>query len=560
MSRRRERSYRTGNEIVKDNIDNVVNNRTDNFFDKLITIIQGLPILSSSEFNKYNKYGIKRVRAFREYIFREELNKIEELLSNLSTDKLSVLEELISDFDRIRSEIRYVSKSLFKSGFANIIEEALNSDDKNYALIIRDTYEIFKNKLSVVKECKKDISTSDLSGATYLGLFTASFIVSLIRNLLKGTIEADEARRVVSVFEYDFVISYIFVSTRSHIVFEVNVRKSSPNHVRKLLNSLLDLFDRPEELRRRYIDARSRLSEERYPFDLKYPVIRQRRFFNNEWISLIIIAFRKGDRRTLLKIDPIRGFETETYFPASPLYFELAVSEKKDKLLIMMNMTPTYKRVERVAKFIFSKILGIDIGSVSYSKYLESLNPIRYEISSVTVVEKLRQVLEGSPSKIVKKLKSFESRLRKDLDKALDKLPLTYKDKLRSLVSTLKLAGIELEYRLGEHRILSISSELSPFIEQSHITANPEEVYSLVARLIRTKTEIHKHIENLVESQDRVKGIVSLVFTCKLNQEKPAEIIITDEGNVLFFNMNREIITELSRLFQEVVEKWSKRR
>ncbi len=560
MSRRIEHSLRTGNKTMGDNIDSMTNNRANSFFIKLLTIIQRLPILSSSEFNKYNRYRIKRVRDFREYIFRDELNKIDELLSNLSTDKLSVLEELISDFDRIRSEIRYVSKSLFKNDFINIIEEVLNSHDKNYALIIRDTYEIFNSKLSVVKECKKDISASDLSGATYLGLFTASFIVSLIHSLLKGTIEADEARRIVSVFEYDFLISYIFVSTRSHIVFEINVRRTSPNHVRKLLNSLLDLFDKPEELRRRYIDARSRLSEEKYPFDLKYPVIRHRRFFNNEWISLIIIAFRRGDRRTLLKIDPNRGFETETYFPASSLYFEIAVSEKKDKLLIMTNTSPNHRRIERVAKFIFLEILGIDIGSISYSKYLESLNPIRYEISSVTVVEKLRHVLEGSPSRIVKKLKSFESRLRKDLDNALENLPLTYKDKLRSLVSTLKLAGIRLEYKLGEHTILSISSELSPFIERSHITANPEEVYSFVARLIRTKTEIHKHIENLVENQDRVKGIVSLVFTCKLNQEKPAEIIITDKGNILFFNINREIITELSRLFQEVVEKWSKKR
>ena len=350
------------------------------------------------------------------------------------------------------------------------------------------------------------------------------------------------------------------MNTRSHTVFEVNIKKSPPKHIKELLNSLVELSDKPEELRKRYSHARNRLRGEEFPFDLKPPVVRHRKFFENEWASLIIIAFRKGDRRTLLKIDPIRGFEAETYFPASPIYFELALSEKKDKLLIMMNMSPSRKRIERVAKFIFSEILGINIGSVTFSKYLESLNPIRYEISSVTIVERLRRILEGSQSKVVKKLESFESRLKKDLDKTLSKLPLTYKDKLRDLVSTLKLAGIVLEYKLGEHRILSIFSKLSPFIEQAQITANPKEVYSLVARLIRTKTEIHKHIKNLVESQDRIMVSVSLVFTCKLNQERPAEIIITDKGDVHFFNMNREIITELSRLFQEVVEKWSKKK
>ncbi len=535
-------------------------NDISSFIDKLKTNIQGLPILVSSEFNRYNKYGIKRVRDFREYLFKEELDSISEFLSSFSSDKLSVLRELTNDFDRIRNEIRYVSKSLFKSNFKDTINETLKSDDKDYALIVRDTYNVFQSKLKTVKECKKYSETSDLSGATYLGLFTASFIISLILNLLKDKVNIDEIHRIVTTFEFDFVLSYIYVSTRSHTVFEVHVKKSSPKRVKELLVSLVKLFNKSGELRERYNHARDYLKGEDFPFDLKYPVVRYRRFFENEWTSLIIIAFRKGDRRILLKIDPDRGFEAETYFPASPLYFELAVSEKKDKLLIMMNTSPSHKRMDRVAKFIFSEILGINIGSISFSKYLESLSPIRYEISSVTVVEKLRQVLEGSPSRIVKKLKSFESRLRKDLDKAINKLPLTYKDGLRGLVSTLKLAGVILEYKLGEHRILSISSELSPFIEQVHVTANPDEVYSLIARLIRTKTEIHKHIENLVESQDRIMGNVSLVFTCKLNQERPAEIIITNRGDVHFFNMNREIITELSRLFQEVVEKWSKKR
>ena len=538
----------------------VTTNDISNFIGELKTNIRDLPILASSEFNRYNKYRIKRLRDFREYLFKKELDNISELLSNSSSNKLSVLWGLVNDFDRIRNEIRYVSKSLFKSNFKGIVNEVLKSDDKSYALIVRDAYKLFQSKLKTVKEFRKDFNSPDLSGATYLGLFTASFITSLVLSFLNDRISGDEVRRIMDIFEYDFVISYIFVSTRSHTVFEVHGKKSSPKHVRELLNSLLELFDKPEELRKRHENAREYLSGEDFPFDLKYPVVRHRKFFENVWTSLIIIAFRKGNRRTLLKIDPDRGFKTETYFPASPLYFELALSEKKDKLLIMMNMPPAHKRVERVAKFIFSEILGINIGPASFSEYLESLRPIRYETSSVTIIEKLRQVLEGSPSRIVKKLKSFESRLRKDLDKALDKLPLTYKDKLGSLVSTLKLAGIELKYKLGEHRILSISSELSPFIEQSHITANPEEVYSLVARLIRTKTEIHRHIENLVENQDRIMGSVSLVFTCKLNQERPAEIIITDNGDIHFFNMNREIITELSRLFQEVVEKWSKRR
>ena len=530
------------------------------FIEELKTDIRGLPILSSSEFNRYNKHRIKKLRDFREYLFKKELDNISELLSSSSSDKLSVLQELTNDFDRIRNEIRYVSKSLFKSNFRSIISEVLKSDDKSYALIVRDAYKLFQSKLESVKEFRKGFDTSDLSGTTYLSLLTASFIISLILNLLNDNLNDDEARRIIVAFEYDFVISYIFVNTRSHTVFEVNIKKSPPKHIKELLNSLVELSDKPEELRKRYSHARNRLRGEEFPFDLKPPVVRHRKFFENEWASLIIIAFRKGDRRTLLKIDPIRGFEAETYFPASPIYFELALSEKKDKLLIMMNMSPSRKRIERVAKFIFSEILGINIGSVTFSKYLESLNPIRYEISSVTIVERLRRILEGSQSKVVKKLESFESRLKKDLDKTLSKLPLTYKDKLRDLVSTLKLAGIVLEYKLGEHRILSIFSKLSPFIEQAQITANPKEVYSLVARLIRTKTEIHKHIKNLVESQDRIMVSVSLVFTCKLNQERPAEIIITDKGDVHFFNMNREIITELSRLFQEVVEKWSKKK
>lgn len=535
-------------------------NDISDFINELKTGIQSLPILSSSEFNRYNRHRIKKLKDFREYLFKKELDNISELLSSFSLDKVLILRELASGFDRIRNEIRYVSKSLFKSNFESIINEVLKSDDKRYALIVRDAYKLFQSKLKTMKEFRKGFNTSDLSGATYLGLFTASFITSLILSFLNDRVSDDEVRRIMDNFEYDFIISYIFVSTRSHSVFEVRIKKSSPKHVRDLLDSLLELFDKPEELRKRHGRAREHLSGEDFPFDLKYPVVRHRKFFKNEWTSLIIIAFRKGDRRTLLKIDPRKGFEAETYFPASPIYFELALSEKKDKLLIMMNAPPTHKRVEIVARFIFSEILGINIGSVSFSKYLESLNPICYEISSVTIVERLRRVLEGSPSRIVKKLKSFESRLRKDLDKTLGKLPLTYEDKLRGLVSTLKLAGIVLEYKLGEHKILSISSELSPFIEQSHIVANPDEVYSLVARLIRTKTEIHKHIENLIGSQDRIMGSVSLVFTCKLNQERPAEIKITDKGDVHFFNMNREIITELSRLFQEVVEKWSKKR
>ena len=535
-------------------------NNVDDFINELRTIIQYLPVLSSSEFNKYNKYKISRVKDFREYLFKEEIDRISELLSNLSPGRVSILRESISDFDRIRSEIRYVSKSLFKNNFANAINEALKSDDKDYALIVRNAYKMFQSKLEVVKGFKKGSDTSDLSGVTYLGLFTASFIISFILNFMNKEIDVNEARRIIDTFMYDFIISYVFVSTRSHIVFEIPIKRSSVKSVRELLNSLLRLYNESGELRERYQYARKYLGSEKFPFDLKYPVVRSRKIFEKEWISLIIIAFKKGDRRILLKIDPDRGFKAETYFPASPLYFELAVSKDKDKLLIMANISPSHKWMERIAKLIFSKILSINIGSTSFSKYLESLGAICYEISSATLVKELRQILEGSPSKIEKKLKSFESRLKRGMNKALDRLPLTYKDRLKDIVSTLRLAGVILEYKLGEHRILSISSELSPFIEQAYIAVNLDEVYSLIARLIRTKTEIHKYIENLVESQDRIKGSVSLVFTCKLNQERPVEIIITNEGNVLFFNMNREIITELSRLFQEVVEKWSKRK
>ncbi|GEM_PF-4886333 len=531
----------------------------DNPMNELLKIIRTLPILSSNELKKSNKCK-KSLRNFREHLFEEELDNISKQLSNLSPNQLLILLELIKNFDRIKNEVKYVLKSLFKSHFRNTIEETLKSDDESYALIIEEAYRQFQSKLENVEECRKHFDYPDISGKTYLGLFTASFITSLILNLLTGKINFYEARRIIDTFEYDFIISYIFVSTRSHTVFEISIEKSSSKRVRELLNSLLELFNKPVELRRRYIQARNYLSEKEFPFDLKHPLIRRRKFFENEWTSLIMVAFRKGERRTLLRMDPYKGVKIETYFPASPFYFELAVSEKKDKLLLMMNMSPSRKQVDEVAKFIFAKILHIDISSISFQKYIDSLNPTQYKISSETLIKKLNQVLEGSPSTIVKNLKSFESLLKNDLSKATNTLPFTYKDDLKELSSTLKLAGVILEYKLGEHKILSISSELSPFIEQTHISANPDDVYTLIAKLIRTKTEIHKHIENLVERQDRIASNISLVFTSKLNQEKPAEIIITDKGNIHFFNMNREIITELSRLFQEVVEKWSKRK
>ena len=527
---------------------------------KIKKLIEGLEILNSRR-DKLVKAlpeisKLKGLKDFRVFLFSKEIDTIKQGLQSFNSINLQDLDKIISLLTDIRKDLKYVATNAFMKQFKYVTTRKINEDKGMYEEILTETLNTYSNKLDIIKLVSRFYKEKgSLYPRTVLSLFYASFLISLLEKFVLGNVDRVEIEKIVSEFNYDFILSFSYVESKSHAVHEFIGRKKK---LKELITLILELINNPDELNIRYRKIKSWISQRRYPFDIRYPVARTRELFGDRWHSLILIIYREGSIRIIPELTTTIGLVSEPRRIASPLYVEIVVSEDRERLLIISNQS--LEEIEKKEKLreAFNNVLSLLFSKDVNLTYLRSLRPKIYDTSSDVFVEDLASALKGiSDVEIKAVLQNFENKLKSLMREILDaekpSKPLTRKEQIRSFVESMKLSEFVMEYRLGKTVFLRLGLELSPFIER----ILPEVKAGVISNSINSITRTLEELRKYTEESEPIEENVVISFLGKIDEHE-STVSFDTKGNIRFHNMNRELVTELSYLLWEVMQRWKK--
>ena len=532
------------------------NSAIDKEISKVKGLIQGLEILNYKRDKLVKSMlevpELRGLRDFRAFLFSNEIDSLKTGLQSSKSINLEELDKIISQLTDMKKDLKYVAVNSFVNQFENVVRRRIIGDKGVYSQVLSETYNVYSKKLDTVKSVSRFyIEERRFYPRTLLSLFYASFIVALLNKFIQESVDYVEINKIASEFNYDFILSFSFTESKSHVVHEFK-GKNNP-----VISLVLDLVNNPDKLKRRFKNMKQWVSSKGYPFDVRYPVVRSRELFGDNWYSIILIIFREGSIRIIPELTATIGFLSEPRRIASPLYIEITVSKDAEKLLIISNQS--LEQIEKKDKLreTFEEVLSQLLGEDITIEHLMSLKPEIYDTSSDVFVEELALALKGRNDYEVKEvLERFENKLKTLMKKVLEdentSMPFTHREKLKVFTESMELAEFLLEYKLGKTTILKLGLQLSPFIDEILPEVKTDFIASNINSITRTLEDLRGHLGEATPIEENI--IIS--FLGKTGSQH-SRISFDSRGTISFHKMNRELVTELSLLLWEVKNKWN---
>ncbi|WFO74920.1 hypothetical protein J4526_07560 [Desulfurococcaceae archaeon MEX13E-LK6-19] len=493
--------------------------------------------------NYTKKFGIDRVKDFRRnYLFKEELSRIEELLKSY-TDKIDNILKLINEgLVELKKDGKYVAYNTFLKEFRRKVEEVnKNSPIHLYRTIIRETIKLFDAKIPIVMSAVRH----DIEPKTIFWLYLTSFAINVLIKTLDENLDIDTVLNdVVSEFRIDFIYGFSYVETHAHTVIVFG------NRLKDVITRIDELVSNREKLDSVYNKMKVYLSNKRFPYDIRHPVVRRRSIFDKNWDSLIVIGYPEASRgyeRVLTR----SGVSTQYRRLASVLYIEFMVSKDRGSMLLALNVPfSKLKKRSRVWNII-NDIVRQMIG-VSFEQLLRYEREV-YSIPAEKLVEEIKKTLEGRLERELNEaLDEFKNKLVEKATRVIDSESLQYKDKLRKFVSSLTISKLYLRVMLENKTLMRLEIELSDpgvkgLLPHTNIKVFSEEIKNLSSKAKKEFMHPKTRFVVGVSLQGRVE-----------DYGHPSIIEFTSEDDVFFHNMNREYVTELSYILWKASEELTK--
>ena len=448
--------------------------------------------------------------------------------------------QVVGGLAELKKDGKYVAYNAFLEDYERKAEEiAGNPSVGLYGDIISKSVTLCAEKLKMVER----VVRQDVEPATVFWLFVASFAITVIMEMLEKGINAEVILNdVIPEFKADFIYGYSYIETRAHTVLVYSASKAG-----NIISRINGLIHSEEERKSVFKSLKAYLREVNYPFDIRYPVVRERGVFGGKWRSLIVFGYPEASRGYERILTP-GGVSTLFRRMASVLYMEFMVSEDGKSMLLVLNVRSSKlkrgNRLYRVVNSIVEHFVGVSLEELLASK--EKI----YSIPAEKLVRGIREALEGVPRrKLDEELKKFREGLVEEALRIVKSEPLQYRDKLSRFISSLELSRLYLRVMLGRRVLMKLEVEYMSIDSEDLLPYPGIKVLSKDIRNIADKIGETFH-------HPKLKFIVGVSLKGKIEDYgEPSIIEFTSEDNVFFHNMTREYVTELSYVLWKAANK-----